>query len=371
MADGTTDDGDREFTFALYYSPYNDFSHADIVDLDAHNVYPRSNRVGTTNTFWIRPNSMVEFRDLPENFYYWVVELDAMLSGFQRPTYEFIFGTPEPGIVFPATAISARPIVNGYRTCAFQLDEDAEAALTFTNTLVPAEPEEEYDLILRKTVETGGDRQKLFEFEIFYRGTAEHPQTARSISLTTNPGAASGTTYYVTFEDGTPMPASRIIGARNHVLLLRHGEGARVHGVPEGRYYIQEHANAGYVTAYRINADGFFTAPNGTSRTFTHSGHDTIVNCINTVTPEEPGTPEEPFEPEDPEIPREPFDPDEPEEPTTPGEPEEPTTPGTSPQTGDSRDPTIAIIMLTLGTFCIAGAEVFRRRMKKKDAKKS
>jgi hypothetical protein len=91
---------------------------------------------------------------------------------------------------------------------------------------------------------------------------------------------------------------------------------------------------------------------------FVHSNSDSFVNCVNTVVPEEPESPEEPFEPEDPEIPREPFDPDEP-----------PT--GGSPPLGDSRSPAWAIVMLALGALCIAGAEVYRRLVNKKAAKKS
>jgi len=138
-------DENEVFTFALYFSNHDDFNNATQVNLEAFNVTPASSRVGTTNTFTIKHGETVEFLNLPSHVHYWIVELDAGMSGFSAPRYAVTGGKPEAGITFPATAVSSRPVINGYRTCYFDLDPDAEVVLTMTNRR-------------ERAVQTGDDR---------------------------------------------------------------------------------------------------------------------------------------------------------------------------------------------------------------------
>jgi len=129
----TSVDENRFFTFALYAGPSPEFNDARQVRLDFHDIDPADSRIGTTNTFRLKHDQTVKFTDLPESFYYWLVELNVGMSDFTAPWYAVTSGKPEV-TSFPARAVSAAPNADGYRTCRFQLGEGAKAELTLTNT---------------------------------------------------------------------------------------------------------------------------------------------------------------------------------------------------------------------------------------------
>jgi len=197
---------------------------------------------------------------------------------------------------------------------------------------------EEYHIILTKTVQPGGDFNQLFEFEVF---STDDPRSL-SVPLIANPDD----TYpvYVTFKDGSPLPAERITGAGNNILLIKHNEAVMIHELPVGNYYVREHANQGLISAFNINSEGWFTAPDGSSREFMLTS-DIVVDCFNSIVPEVPGEPERPFDPENPEVP-----PDIREE---------------SPPTGVSRNTVFPAVMLIFALVAFTGAEIYRRRMKR------
>ena len=253
---------------------------------------------------------------------------------------------------------------------------DGDYMVLFTNTHADA-PE----LIIKKTVESSGDRNKLFGFEVIYVGDSLRVPTPWAVPLTTDPDVIGA--MYVTYTDGSPLPATRIGGADNTIVYLKHDESVTVHGLPSGQYKIRELSNSGYVTAYRINTSSYRTASSNVTREFDFAS-DTRVDFINTTRPSTPGNPEEPFEPEEPEVPLIPGEPEEttptattPTAPTTPtGTGTTPTgttsptttTPGNTPQTGDDRNPTLDIVLLSLGFACVVGAEIYRRRSRRTDA---
>jgi len=198
-----------------------------------------------------------------------------------------------------------------------------------------------FNVTLSNTVEPGGDMEKLFEYEIIFDDDPRNPQP---ISFATS--QIDVNTFYVTYANGSPFPANRITGANNNVLLLKHGETVIIHNFPPGDFYLLEHSNVGYLTAFDINNEGWFTAPNGESRIFTLTS-DIVINSFNSIVPEVPGAPERPFDPQNPSVP--------------------PVPPGTekSPQTGITRSYMIPGFMLALGMLLITGAELYKRRAKK------
>jgi len=222
----------------------------------------------------------------------------------------------------------------------------------------------QFDLTLIKRVAPDGDFEKLFEFEFLL---ASDPRAPRAVHLTTDPDDTEA--YYVTYINGAPLPPGRITGDDNSVLLLKHNESVKIHAVSIESYFVQEHANVGFITAFNINDEGFFTAPEGISRIFRVS-LDTTVECYSSVIPETPGEPERPFEPEDPQpSPRPPVSPRPPtsNRPSASPDPNDPQVLGSvkSPQTGDSRNHIMPIAMLIFGILILAGAEVYRRKTKK------
>jgi len=148
LAESNADEVGRRFQFALLYgaSPY--LSAAAQVDLDFHDISPAANRIGDTSNFWITSDSAVKLTNLPEHFFYWLVEIGDGMGDFVAPLYNFRSGTPEGGITFPARAVAIDSPVSGYRTCHIRLDEaTAGAEIIVTNT---KEGE--------KAVQTGDDR---------------------------------------------------------------------------------------------------------------------------------------------------------------------------------------------------------------------
>ena len=152
-----------------------------------------------------------------------------------------------------------------------------------------------FDMILTNTVQNGGDFEQLFEFEVFFASDPREPQT---VPLTTDPDDPDA--YYVTYANSLPLPPGRIVGDNNNILLLKHGEAIIIHGLPVGFYFICEHMNQGFITAFDIDSEGWFTAPDGTSRIF-RLASDIEVDTFNSIVTEEPGEPERPFDPDDPE----------------------------------------------------------------------
>jgi len=196
---------------------------------------------------------------------------------------------------------------------------------------------QQFDIIITKTVQTGGDIEKLFEFELM---TADDPRAPQALPLTTDP--ANIDAFLVTLRDGSPLPPGRIRGTSGNVLLLKHGEAARLHDLPIGDYYVMEHANASFITAFNINSEGFFTAPDGKSRIFRLTT-ETTVDCFNSIVPEIPGEPERPFDPNNPAPPAE-----------------------KAPQTGIHSNIVLPVMLLQIGAFSIVGAELYRNKIKKR-----
>jgi len=197
---------------------------------------------------------------------------------------------------------------------------------------------EEYHIILTKIVEYGGDFDQLFEFEIFH---ADDPRSG-SVPLVANPDDAYP--VYVTFRDGSPIPARRIAGASNNVLLLRHDETVMIHELPIGEYYVQEHANQGLITAFNVDSTEWFTAPDGTSRPFMLTA-DVILYCFNSIIPETPGEPSRLFYPNFAGATA--YNTENIEK---------------SPQTGVYRDYSFSITLFILALISFAAAEVYRRK---------
>jgi len=135
LAEANTADAGRRFQFALLYgaSPY--LSAATQVDFDFHNISPAANRIGDTSNFWLASDSTVRITNLPEHFFYWLVELGDGMGDFKAPLYSVRSGIPEAGITFPARAVAINSPVNGFRTCHIRLDEaSARAEIFVTNT---------------------------------------------------------------------------------------------------------------------------------------------------------------------------------------------------------------------------------------------
>jgi len=130
-------DTTRDFTFSLFYNYEPNFNTAHQVDLDIHSITPGTARIGDTNLFRLRHDQTVRFTDLPGHFYYWIVEHNEGMGDFRAPWYEFSSGIPEAGVRFPARAVSSMPVINGFRTCFFELDDAGTATraeITLTNT---------------------------------------------------------------------------------------------------------------------------------------------------------------------------------------------------------------------------------------------
>ena len=221
----------------------------------------------------------------------------------------------------------------------------ADVAVDTFNSIVleePGEPERPFDpndpdvviepdafnLVLSKTVQTGGDFDALFEFEVLLDA---NPNALQALPLSIDP--LDEGTFYVTYTDGSRLPPDRITGDDHSVLLLKHDEAVMIRNIPIGFYNILEHVNDGFITAYNINDGGWFTAPDGLSRRFGHDS-ETTADCFNSIVPEVPGEPSRPIDPNNP---AEPYDPEK------------------SPQTGDSRSFALPITMLILGILCIVG----------------
>jgi hypothetical protein len=147
----TTVDANRFFTFALYGGPEPVFAESHLVRLDFHGIEPADSQIGNTNTFRLRHDQSVKITGLPEYFHYWLVELDDGTGDFEAPLYNFLSGVPEANITFPARAVSAAPIANGYRTCSFRLGGTGTARAEITVTNGNGE----------KAVQTGVDRNLL------------------------------------------------------------------------------------------------------------------------------------------------------------------------------------------------------------------
>jgi len=153
----------------------------------------------------------------------------------------------------------------------------------------------QFDIFLSNTVQDGGDFEKLFEFEIVF---ASDPREPQPVPLTTDPDNPDA--YLVTYANPLSLPPGRIIGENDNVLLLKHGEAVKIYGLPVGFYYVIEHSNKGFVTAFDIDSEGWFTAPEGVSRIFRLSS-DMLIDTFNSIVLEEQGDPERPFDPGDPE----------------------------------------------------------------------
>jgi len=125
----------RRFNFTLLYGPSPYLSAATQIDLDLHNISPAANRVAGTNNFWVATEGAVRISNLPEHFFYWLVELDDGMGDFKAPLYNIRAGIPEPGISFPARAVAINSPVKGYRTCHLRLETaSAKAEILVTNT---------------------------------------------------------------------------------------------------------------------------------------------------------------------------------------------------------------------------------------------
>ena len=116
-------------------------------------------------------------------------------------------------------------------------------------------------------------------------------------------------------------------------------------------YEIQENGGEGFEISYTGNGAIF------------QDDQNCIVTVTNTFEPDEPDEPDEPGRPGEPE------EPGEPEIPEIPIDPNEPPGGGTSPPTGDSSDPRLAIAMILLGLGCIVFAEAYRRIRKSSSGK--
>jgi len=234
----------------------------------------------------------------------------------------------------------------------------------------------QFDLFLGHTVDIGGDYAMLFEFEILI---ADDPRAPRAIKLTTNPDDEEA--YLVTYRNDTPLPADRIIGDNNNVLKLKHNEVVKIHFFSEGYFIVQEHINVGFITAYKMEGEDWYTAPDGLSKRF-RLDTDTIIYCFNSLVPETPGAPARPVapaDPADPVNPRYPYGPDNPGFPTNPINPNTPGVTPTpippppqlppvlntrSPQTGTDHNFTMPVILLILAIGTFAGAGIYRRKSK-------
>ena len=155
-----------------------------------------------------------------------------------------------------------------------------------------------YNLILTNEVEDGADEDKYFEFEILL---ANDPRAPRVINLTTD--VSDEEAFFVDDTFGVaPFPLDRIIGEENNILLLKHGEIATIRDLPIGFYYILEHQNKNFITAYKIDGEDWLTAPEGISRVF-RLDDNIKVEAFNSSVKEEEGDPERPFDPDYPDDP--------------------------------------------------------------------
>jgi len=136
LTEANTADAGRRFQFTLLYGPSPYLSAATQVDLDLHDISPAANRIGETNNFWLTSNSAaIKITNLPEHFFYWLVELREGMGDFNAPMYDVRAGIPEAGVAFPARAVAIDSPVNGYRTCHIRLDEaNARAEIIVSNT---------------------------------------------------------------------------------------------------------------------------------------------------------------------------------------------------------------------------------------------
>jgi len=259
-------------------------------------------------------------------------------------------------------------------TGGFNVEQDKTYMLIFTNVDVPVN-----DLTITKTVGGSGDRNLLFEFEVFYMGSALGVPVPWAIPLTTNPDNKEA--FYVEGAGSLDLATeNRVDGSK---ILLRHGESAIIHNLPKGSYNVRETSPSGYSTSSNVIAGGSSTRRDGNETGEFPILDDTAVVFTNIIpipelprppipnVPERPNVPEEPEEPNEPDEPNEPGEPEEPEEPSEPGEPEEPEEPGEPPgnnvpQTDDRRNPIVPIAMILLGFALIAGAAIFRKRGRKK-----
>ena len=165
LAEANTADAGRRFQFALLYgaSPY--LSAATQVDFDFHNISPAANRIGDTNNFWLASDGTVRITNLPEHFFYWLVELGDGMGDFKAPLYNVRSGIPEAGITFPARAVAISSPVSGFRTCHIRLDAaSARAEIFVTNT---KEGE--------RAVQTGDDRNIILPVAVISFGCSALP----------------------------------------------------------------------------------------------------------------------------------------------------------------------------------------------------
>jgi len=264
------------------------------------------------NILLLKDGDVVKIHNLPIGFYYVSEHVnEGFVTAYNIDNNEW-FTAPE-GV-----------------SRVFRLDDSDISIEAFNSTVEeePGEPErpfdpeepdvviepESFNVLLSKTVQTGGDFEQLFEFELLYSEDNGEFETFKALSLSSDPGDED--TYHVTYDNGSWLPPGRIKGDDSSVLLIKHSETVLIRNLPIGYYFIVEYVNDGFITAFNMNNDeGWFTAPDGKSKLISHINGTSVIDCYNSIIPEEPGGSGEPEEfepPEDPDDPEEPCDPENP-----------------------------------------------------------
>ena len=236
-------------------------------------------------------------------------------------------------------------------TDAFRVRPDGFYKMVFTNVDIPT-----HALTIGKTVAEPGDPDELFRFEIVYTGGGLSSVVPWTVPLTTDPGVYEA--MLITGNDGLSLDGRITDGT---VISLKHGESVTISDLFSGHYIVRELSRDGYIVEYSINGGDVTAAVDGETEGI-HLTGATRVDFINTAVSGAPGrsgvsvtsNADDAFDDidfGDEEIDLG-FDLDDDGMPRG----------GLSPQTGDERSPTGAIIMLAVGLGCIVAAEIYRKK---------
>ena len=257
-----------------------------------------------------------------------------------NPEYEYLVEETETENYFSAYTLASYEdgnwseapdsITNSYwrekgqlvETEAFHISPDGYYQLVFLNLDVPS-----HDITISNTVADGGDNDRLYQFEIVYTGGPLGVSAPWAIPLATDSSALEALIVEGVNEDRVS----------DTVLSLGNGESATIKSLSAGIYTVRELTNVGYISTYSINSGEHITAIGGETEVI-YLTDDISIEYINTLEPSL-------YDPSD--IPGNSII-------SRPG--------NAVPQTDDTRNPSIDIILLALGVAILICAELYRKR---------
>lgn len=232
----------------------------------------------------------------------WVPDPTSVISNYTGTIYGMAMGDSRETGWFPLTA-------DGYYD------------LVFLNIAT-------HDLQISKNVTGSGDRDKLFEFQVF---NLEDPNAVRLTSGTSATADAK-------LVEISGNPSDRVGGTNNDILMLRHGETATIKGLPPGRYTVRELApGEGYTTSHTVRTGSASESASLGLETAPFTLFDTVrITFTNDIS-------ETPVKPRSPEAPNEQWEPNQPLEPNQPNEPFQPNQPNSPETNGTYETPVDAL----------------------------